>query len=418
MFLVSVLLLSLSYGDSAVVQSGLDVVVREGFRPFQGKKIGLITNHTAVARDGRHIADLFHQAPSVELKALFGPEHGIRGVAEGGEKIATQIDSKTGVPIHSLYGKTYKPTPEMLAGLDALVFDMQDVGARFYTYISTMALAMEAAAEHDLEFYVLDRPNPIGGRVEGPMLDAKHRSFVGIHAIALRHGMTVGELARMFLGEGWYWRSSLDTLRKSPPKKAWNKLHVIALQGWQRKQLFHETGLPWIAPSPNMTEETTALLYPGMGLLEATNFSEGRGTASPFETVGAPWLDNRKLLELLQEKVAGISLDTTSFLPQDLPGKAMNPKFEGELCRALRFRIVAPAECESVKFGVALIWGLHRLHADRFTISSRRMARMFGAAWLHEMIATGADLHALWQRMGEDEKRFRELRQQYLLYED
>lgn len=418
MLLASVLLFSLSYGDSAIVQSGLDVVVREGFRSFHNKRVGLITNHTAVDRDGRHIADLFHEAPGVQLKALFGPEHGIRGAAEGGEKIATQIDATTGVPIHSLYGKTFKPTSEMLAGLDALVFDMQDVGARFYTYISTMALAMEAAAEHDLEFYVLDRPNPIGGRVEGPVLDAQHRSFVGIHAIALRHGMTIGELARMFWGEGWYRRSSLDTLRKASPKKDWNKFHVIALQGWHRNQLFHETGLPWIPPSPNMTDETTAQLYPGMGLLEATNFSEGRGTAEPFKLVGAPWLDSGKLLALLEGKVAGVAIDTASFIPQDLPGKAMNPKFEGELCRALRFKVVSPAEFESVKFGVALLWGLHRLHADRFTISPPRMARMFGAAWLHEMISTGADLHALWQRMGEDEEKFRELREKYLLYED
>lgn len=410
--------ISLTQVLNAEVRSGLDVVVAENFKRFQGKCVGLITNHTAVARNGKHIADLFHEAPGVQLKALFGPEHGIRGEAEAGAKIATQIDAKTGVPIHSLYGKTYKPTRETLEGLDALVFDMQDVGARFYTYISTMSLALEAAAENDLEFYILDRPNPISGRVEGPVLDKQHRSFVGIHPIALRHGMTIGELASMFVGEKWAWRSSLDSSAAQRPDIAWNKLHVVALEGWSRRQFFHQINLPWIAPSPNMTNETAALLYPGICLLEATNFSEGRGSQQPFEIVGAPWCEHEKVAALLKDKLAGLAIETTTFTPQDLPGKAMNPKFEGELCHGLRFKITAPEKFEAVKLGVALLWALHKTHPDKLEISERRMARLFGAAWLRAMLLSGADLSLLWQRLEEDAARFQQARAKYLLYGD
>ncbi len=411
-----IILFALAQTPNAEVRSGLDVVVAENFKSFQGEKVGLITNHTAVDRQGRHIADLFHRAAGVQLKALFGPEHGIRGVAEAGEKIATQIDPKTGVPIHSLYGATYKPTPEMLQGLDALVFDVQDVGARFYTYISTMTMALEAAAENDLEFYVLDRPNPIGGHVEGPVLEAQHRSFVGIHPIALRHGMTIGELAQMFVGEGWASHSSFDSATAQRPNIVWNKLRVITLQNWSRQQFFHETKLPWIAPSPNMTNETTALLYPGMGLLEATNFSEGRGTKQPFEIVGAPWLDSKKAAALLREYFAGLEIETTTFTPQDLPGKAMNPKFEGKLCQALRFKISAPEKLESVKLGVALLWVLQKTHPDKLVISEKRLARLFGSAWLREMLLAGADLQAMWLRLEEEAASFRQFRKKYLLY--
>ena len=418
MNLTFVLLLTLATGSAAQVRSGLDVIVAENFKRFQGKKIGLITNHTAIDRQGRHIADLFHEAKGVELKALFGPEHGIRGVAEGGETVATQVDSATGAPVYSLYSKTYKPTHEMLAGLDALVFDMQDVGARFYTYISTMALCLEAAAENDLEFYVLDRPNPIGGRVEGPVLEMSQRSFVGIHPIALRHGMTVGELARMFVGEGWAWRSSLDSASSTHPKNSWNKLRVVALQNWPRKKFFHQTKLPWIAPSPNMTSATTALFYPGMGLIEGTNFSEGRGTDEPFELVGAPWLASEKVAALLRERFAPLEIETTIFTPQDLPGKAMNPKFEGELCRGLRFKTNAPQKLESVKLGVALLWALQQTHPDKLVLSEKRLARLFGGTWLRESLLAGADLQTLWQRLESDGEKFRERRKKYLLYQE
>lgn len=412
-----VLLLMLVHSAEAQVRTGLDLVVAENFKRFHGKRVGLVTNHTAIDVQGRHIADLFHQAEGVQLKALFGPEHGIRGAVEAGAKIATESDAKTGVPIHSLYGKTYKPTKEMLAGLDALVFDMQDVGARFYTYISTMALCLEAAAENDLAFYVLDRPNPIGGRVEGPVLEMSQRSFVGIHPIALRHGMTIGELAQMFVGEGWAWRSSLDSAASTREKNSWNKLHVVPLQNWSRAQFFPQTKLQWIAPSPNMTSITAALFYPGTCLLEGTNFSEGRGTHEAFELVGAPWLNSEKVAALLREHCDELQIEATTFTPQDFPGKAMNPKFEGELCHGLRFNTNMPEKVESVKLGVTLLWALQQTHPDKFVLAEKRLARLFGATWLRESLLAGADLPTLWQRIEGEAESFRRLRQKYLLYE-
>jgi uncharacterized protein YbbC (DUF1343 family) len=402
-----------------VVLTGLDVVVAGEFKEFRGKRVGIITNQTGIDRHGRHIVDLFHQAESVELAALFGPEHGIRGDIEGGAKIATRIDPQTGVTVYSLYGEIRKPTPEMLKNLDALIFDVQDVGARFYTYISTMALAMEAAAEAGIAFYALDRPNPIGGMVEGPVLDTAHRSFVGMHPIALRHGMTIGELAQMFNGEGWLQSSSQDSPQRvqATPRPGGVNLHVIRMQGWRRDLLFDETGLPWIPPSPNMTSPATALLYPGIGLLEATNFSEGRGTDSPFEKIGAPWVDSRQLLAALQNRVPGIYLRPVDFIPMDMPGKAMNPKFEGTGCRGLRLEVAAPHDFQSVAFAIHLLCALQRLHPRQFVINENRMARMSGRAWVREMILAGEKAEAILQRMAQDVRAFRELRQKYLLYE-
>lgn len=406
--------LSLFSQSPQPVRTGLDQVVADSFRVFQGKRVGLITNQTGVDRSGRHIADLFHQAAGVKLVALFGPEHGIRGDAEAGAQVGSYTDSATGVPVHSLYGAHNRPTPEMLADLDALVFDIQDVGARFYTYISTMALALAAAAQADLEFYVLDRPNPLGDRVEGPVLAAEHRSFVGIHPIALQHGMTVGELARLFWGEDWIAAVQDSGGSQSP---AWSKLRVIPVTNWRRQQVYSATGLAWIPPSPNMPTAATALLYPGVCLLEATNVSEGRGTAAPFSLIGAPWLDAEALALRLQNAVAGIALEPATFVPVDLPGKAMNPKYEGQTCAGLALRVTDPEKFAAVKFGVALLHSLHQLHPAEFRMRADGMARLAGVSWLQEMIEANAPLTGIWQRLEEEAESFRRLRQKYLLYE-
>jgi len=393
------------------VRTGLDVVVAGGFSEFKGKRVGIITNQTGSDRERRHIADLFHEADEVELVALFGPEHGIRGDIEAGAKVATRVDANTGVTVYSLYGETRKPTPEMLKNIEALIFDMQDAGARFYTYISTMSLAMEAAAELKIPFYVLDRPNPIGEIVEGPALDPAHRSFVGIHPIALRHGMTIGELAQMFNGEGW-----LQIGTKAAPQTIKADLHIIKMEGWRRDMFFDETGLPWIMPSPNMTSPVTALLYPGIGLLEATNFSEGRGTRSPFEKVGAPWVDSGKLIERLQDRVPGIYLRPIDFIPVDLPGKAMNPKFKGTGCRGLQLDATQPRTFQSVAFGIHLLCALQEMYPKKFVLNENRMARMSGQIWVAKMILAGKKPAAILERMEKETQAFRELRQKYLLY--
>ncbi|MDZ7359273.1 MAG: DUF1343 domain-containing protein [candidate division KSB1 bacterium] len=394
------------------VRTGLDIVVAGGFSEFKGRRVGIITNQTGIDRERRHIADLFHQAEGVELAALFGPEHGIRGDIEGGAKIATRVDAKTGVTVYSLYGEIRKPAPEMLQNLDALIFDVQDVGTRFYTYISTMSLAMEAAAEAKIPFYVLDRPNPIGDLVEGPVLDPAQRSFVGIHPIALRHGMTAGELAQMFNREGW-----LQTGTPEAPQTLKADLHVIKMEGWRRDMLFHETGLPWVKPSPNMTSPVTALLYPGMGLLEATNFSEGRGTPSPFEKIGAPWVDSNKLIAKLQNRVPGIDLRPIDFIPVDLPGQAMNPKFEGTGCRGLQVDVTEPRALQSVAFGIHLLCALQEMYPEKFVLHENRMARLNGQTWVGKMILSGKKPEAILERIEKETQAFRDMRQKYLLYE-
>ena len=259
---------------STRVQCGIDVLVAEGFRPLRGLKVGLVTNHTGVTQDGKSTIDVLFHAPDVKLVKLFSPEHGIRGEVDAA--VPDGKDEATGLPIVSLYGKERKPRLEDLAGLDALVFDIQDVGARFYTYITTLGLVLEAAAESKKQVFVLDRPNPIGGRVvSGPVRDDEFASFIAYHALPVRHGMTVGELALLYNGE----------------RKLGASLSVIRCRGWNRDDLYDRTGLVWINPSPNMRSLTEALLYPGVGLLEATNLATGRGTDTPFERIGAPWID-------------------------------------------------------------------------------------------------------------------------------
>lgn len=387
---------------------GIDVLVQNQFASLQGKRVAIITNQTGVDSRGNHIIDLFFNAPGVTLVAAFGPEHGIRGDIEGGFEIKDQHDPKTGVPIFSIYGNTKKPTPEMLQGIDVLIFDIQDVGARFYTYISTMSLCMEAAAENGIEFMVIDRPNPINGKiVEGPVLEEAYKSFVGIHPIALRHAMTVGELARMFNEEGWL----AGGVRAS--------LTIIPMKNWRRDSWYGELGLAWIKPSPNVPSPMTAVLYPGMGLLETCNISEGRGTTRPFENIGAPWLDHQQLAELLREKnIPGIRIDTTSFVPIDMPGAAMNPVYKGQLCRGLMLTVTEPLEFHSVAFGLHLICAIKKMHPDQFAWNSPRSPRlMFGNDATPIAIDAGQPAEQIMDSWKPDLEAFKLVREKYLLYE-
>ena len=250
---------------------GVDVLARREFRELKGKRVGLVTNHTGRTRAGVPTIDLLFGAPGVELVALFSPEHGIRGEVD--TQVADAKDEKTGLPIYSLYGKTRKPSPEALEGVEVLVYDIQDIGTRYYTYISTLGLVLEAARENHIPVIVLDRPNPIGGEaVAGPVRDADFASFIAHHALPVRHGMTVGELARMFNAE----------------RSIGADLTVIPVEGWRRSDTFDRTGLEWTNPSPNMRSLTEAMLYPGVGLLEASNLATGRGTDTPFERLGPP----------------------------------------------------------------------------------------------------------------------------------
>jgi uncharacterized protein YbbC (DUF1343 family) len=329
-----------------MVLTGIDVLERDGFRQLSGRKIGLITNQTGINRLGTSNIQLLHEAKNLELITLFNPEHGLFGKLDV-SLIEDSRDPETGIKVYSLYGSTHRPTADMLEAIDTLVFDIQDIGTRFYTYISTMGHAMQAAAEFNIRFVVLDRPNPINGiDVSGPVLDEGRESFTAFHRLPIRHGMTTGELAHMFKAE---LQLDLD-------------LQVIPLEGWQRTQFFDTTGLPWVNPSPNMRSLTEAILYPGIGLLETTNLSVGRGTHTPFELFGAPWLDGN----LLASELNALELPGVLFTPVDFTPDAS--KFSRELCHGVSIRITAREQFEPLRTGLEIAIQLRRLFSQEWEI--------------------------------------------------
>ena len=372
---------------------GIDILARDNFRQLAGRKIGLITNHTGRSADGQSTVKLLHDAKNVELVALFSPEHGFEGNLDIA-KISDSQDQATGLKVHSLYGETRKPTKEMLADLDTLVFDIQDIGARFYTYVSTMGEAMQAAAEHGKRFVVLDRPNPIGGiAVAGPMLDSGRESFVGFHRLPVRHGMTIGELALLFKAE---LKLNLD-------------LQVIECEGWRRSDTFDATGLVWVNPSPNMRSLTQALLYPGIGLLETTNLSVGRGTDTPFEVIGAPWLDGRKLAaELSARRIPGVSFVPIEFMPS-------SSKFSGEKCGGVNISITDRAQFEPMRTGLEIAVVLQKLHSDQWEVKA--YDRLLGNKATHEAILAGKPIEEVLAAARDGVDAFQRRRVQYLIYE-
>ena len=394
----SFLLLLLAFAASLSVHAGdvlpgIDVLERDGFRQLAGARVGLITNHTGLSRDGRSTIQLLHEAANVELVRLFSPEHSISGDLDT-ENIGDAVDAETGIPIVSLYGEVRRPTAATLADIDTLVFDIQDIGTRFYTYISTLGNAMIAAAEHDIRFVVLDRPNPINGiDVAGPVLDDGLQSFVGFHPIPVRHGMTVGELARMFNDE-----LALDL-----------DLHVVRIGAWHRSDFLDDTGLPWVNPSPNMRSQTEALLYPGIGLLETTNVSVGRGTATPFELIGAPWLDGESLAGALNEmQLPGIAFTATRFTPDA-------STFAGELCEGVRFTITDPSVFEPLTTGLSIARQLLLDYPDDW--QTDRYLRLLGNEAALRALLDGksvSEIKASYQK-GLDE--FLARRTRYLLYD-
>lgn len=335
------------HGDVAgtKVLTGIDVLERDGFTQLAGMRVGLVTNQTGRDREGRSTIDILHRAPNVKLVALFSPEHGIRGAAD--EKVLDSKDEQTGLPIYSLYGETRRPKPEHLKDLDALVFDIQDIGTRFYTYISTLGYVMEEAAKAKRPVFVLDRPNPIGGvEVEGPLADADRLSFTAYHTIPVRHGMTIGELAELFNQE----------------RKIDGDLRVIKMDGWSRSMWLDETNLAWVNPSPNMRSLTEATLYPGIGLLETTNVSVGRGTDTPFEVVGAPWIDGQQLASHLNnQRIAGVRFMPIRFTP----GSSV---FKGEECGGVNIIITDRDRFRPVFNGLQIAVALRKLYPSRWKV--------------------------------------------------
>jgi uncharacterized protein YbbC (DUF1343 family)/CubicO group peptidase (beta-lactamase class C family) len=376
------------------VLTGIDVLRADGFAPLKGLRVGLLTNHVGRARDGTPTIDLLAKAPGVTLVSLFSPEHGIRGILDAA--VPSTKDDKTGLPIHSLYGATQRPTPEMLAGLDAIVIDLQDIGTRFYTYMTSMAYVMEAAAAapNHIKVFVLDRPNPIGGvQIEGPTLDPSAVGFTGyLPVMPIRHGLTMGELARLFNGE----------------KKIGADLTVIQMKGWRREAWFDETGLGWVNPSPNMRTLYAATAYPGLGAFESTNISVGRGTEMPFEQIGAPWIDGSALAdELNSRQIAGVRFYPVRFTPT-------SSQFANTECQGVFVVITDRNALRPVRVGVEIASALLALFPGKLQIDSA--ARLFGSvAGLNRLKAgdTAAQVAASWSG---GEARWRLLRAKYLLY--
>jgi uncharacterized protein YbbC (DUF1343 family) len=359
---------------------------------LRGRSVGLVTNHTGRTSDGRRTVDVLANARGVRLRALFSPEHGWEGVLD--ERTSDTRDETTGLPVYSLYGDTRTPTAAMLDGIDTLVFDIQDIGCRFYTYVSTMRNCLEAAAARKLRFYVLDRPNPIGGlRMEGPVLASERRDFTGAHTIPVRHGLTAGELARMITGE-----TGLQV-----------ELHVVACERWRRADLFDQTGLLWINPSPNMRSLTQALLYPGIGLLEGTNLSVGRGTDTPFEVLGAPWCDGVRLAAELQAR----ALPGVTFVPvQFTPGAS---RFRNELCSGVNVVVTDWRAFEPVRTGVHVACALRALFPDAWRLDKLDWLLKHEPSFVAIRDGEGAD--AIVSRWAKDLDLFRMRRKPFLLYE-
>ncbi len=388
--------LSSQFGWASVLP-GIDVLKKNKFDALLGKRVGLITNQTGAARNGKSTIDILHDEPGLQLIKLFSPEHGIRGRAEHGQAISNDIDSKTRLPILSLYGKTKRPTAEMLKGLDVLVFDIQDIGTRFYTYTTTLVYAMEEAAKANLEFVVLDRPNPITGTiVEGEILDQEINHFTAYLHVPTRHGMTVGEIAKWFNGTAGIHA----------------RLTVIKMEGWHRPMWWEDTGLKFIHPSPNIKSVTAAALYPGIGCFEATNVSVGRGTGSPFEIIGAPWIEEKLLLEKLNFTLPpGFEFATTTFRPKaDI--------YKGQKCRGIKIKIKDRNTARPVDLFVRIFKILKDLYPEEFVVRWDEMARVMGSEKFRARVERGESADSILVQIHDSAKNFEDSRKPYLLYKD
>ena len=381
------------------VVPGVEVLVADSLHVLQGKRVGLITNHSGRDRQGRSSIDILHRAPGVRLVALFAPEHGLRGTLMDGVKIASGIDSATGVPIRSLYGETRVPTPAMLEDIDVLVYDIQDVGARVYTYEWTMALSANAAGKLGKEFVVLDRPNPIrADRVEGPMLDTAHRSFVGQYPVALRYGMTPGELLRYLVGTG----------QVTAPK-----VTVIPMRNYTRAMWWDRTGVPWVNPSPNLRDLEAVTLYPGTVFFEGVNATEGRGTDAPFKQVGASWLTDAGAIaaELNAKRLPGVRFD--SVLKTVEAGAA---KFPGQTIPMIRMTVTDREAMQPIEVGMHLLRAIHARHPNDWQWRVQHIDNLFGTPRLRAAVEREGGVEALIPVMREEARRFAESIRPYLIY--
>jgi len=376
---------------AARVQTGLDVLESQKFAPLRGKHVGLITNHTGLDSQGRSTVDVLSHAAGIQLIALFSPEHGLAG--RNDEKITSSKDLATGLPVHSLYGETLRPTDEMLKGIDALVFDVQDAGVRFYTYTATMAYCMEEAAKRQIAFFVLDRPNPLGGEiVEGPMLDADKTNFVGYFPLPVRYGLTIGELAQLFNAEN---HIGAD-------------LHVIAMKNWHRNYFFESTGIKWIPPSPNLRTTKGSILYPGIEILQNAGVSVGRGTQAPFEEFGAPWLNGEEVAAALNQRhLPGLHFAAQPFIP-------IVGLYSGQRCGGVAVRITERGAVRSMRMGLEIAMILHRLYPQQF--DPEKLLLLIGNSETIQQLQTGVAPDKIVASWSDSLAAFEQIRRKHFLY--
>ena len=376
---------------AARVQTGLDVLEAEKFAPLRGKHVGLITNHTGIDARERSTTDVLSHAPGVTLVALFSPEHGLVGRAD--EKVASSKDPSTGLPIYSLYGETQRPTDEMLKGIDALVFDVQDAGVRFYTYTATMGYCMEEAAKHKIAFFVLDRPNPMGGDVvEGPMLDPDKTSFIAYFPMPVRYGLTIGELAQFFNAEN---HIGAD-------------LHVIAMRNWHRNYFFESTGIRWIPPSPNLRTTKGSILYPGIEILQNAGVSVGRGTQTPFEEFGAPWLNGDDVAVALNERhLPGLHFAAQPFIP-------VAGLYAGQHCGGVAIRVTDRFTVRSVRVGLEIAATLQKMYPKDF--DPAKLLLLVGNADTIQQLQSGVPPEKIVASWSASLAAFEQTRRKYFLY--
>jgi uncharacterized protein YbbC (DUF1343 family) len=380
------------------VKTGADVLLEKRLDILRGKRVGLITNQSGRVSSGEYLLDALI-ARHVKVTTLFGPEHGIRGTEPAGEAVSDSVDGKTHIPVFSLYGRIRKPTPSMLMNVDLLLFDIQDVGARFYTYLSTLGLCMEAAAEKGIPFVLLDRPNPLGGMLtDGPVIPDSLRSFVGMFPVPVIYGLTIGELAAMANGEGWL----AGGVRAD--------LTVIPMEGWTRRMLWRDTGLPWIPPSPNIRRPETALVYPATCYLEATNISEGRGTEDPFHVIGAPFVDGRELAVVLSsEGLPGVRVRDVGFTPA-------SSKFRGVDCSGVSMEFTMSDSLRPVRVGVDILCVLRKRYPDSLTVNRRGLARLLGDPEALDLITGGKSPEFITERWEAARSAYKAKASGYFIY--
>jgi len=383
---------------------GADILIKENLDLLKNKNVGLIINQTSLLKNGTPLLDSLMKI-GINVKAIFAPEHGFRGQNAAGELLEDLIDDDTGIKVYSLYGTEKKPMTVMLKDVDLLIFDIQDIGSRFYTYISTLYYIIEASAENNIPLIVLDRPNPLGGlNVEGPVLNKNFKSFIGIAEIPVLHGMTIGELANLFN----------DDVKKSINGA---ELTVVKMSGWKRNFDWEDINYNWVSTSPNIPDFETALIYPGTCLLEGTNISEGRGTESPFKIIGAPFINSDDLISALNNyELHGVLISDVSFIPGDIPGKTTDPKFENEQCNGIKIQITDKEKFKPVEFGIKLICSLNKLYPNDFQFRKDHFDKLIGSNYIREMISDGIHPDSIINSWQKKLDQFKEKRKTYLLY--